>query len=181
MKFPESFKNFSKIKRRRIINSAIIKFIPAGMPVGLTIIFEIAGNIVNAIRIRTTEIIFFVKHKIIFFVIFKSPSKHTKKPPIKRAVYRDVGLYDLEAMSPTRSTVAGPDRIGNECPNNICKKSDSETINESFCIYKTSSFEFNRKVTPIILPTIIITGITRTNHCSPFKIKIFKVGTSLTE
>jgi len=85
MKFPESFKNFSKIKRRRIINSAIIKFIPAGMPVGLTIIFEIAGNIVNAIRIRTTEIIFFVKHKIIFFVIFKSPSKHTKKTAYQKS------------------------------------------------------------------------------------------------
>jgi len=45
-----------------------------------------------------------------------------------------------------------------------CKISESETTNESFCIYKTSSVGFNEKDIPIVLPTIIIMGINKTNH-----------------
>ena len=130
--FQKPLRIFSKRKRRIIIIRAIIKLIPAERPTGLIISFRMAGNIVNAIRIRTTEIMFFVKNVIKLFVILKIPSKHTQRLPTKRAVYKDDVVYDLEAMSPTRSTVAGPDKMGKECPNNTCKQSDSETIKESF-------------------------------------------------
>jgi hypothetical protein len=75
---------------------------------------------------------FLVKKVMSFFVIFNNPSKHTQKLPIKRDVYKEDALYDFDAISPTRRTVAGPDRIGKEWPNKICKKSDNETIKESF-------------------------------------------------
>jgi len=77
---------FSKKNSNINNNSAATILNSEGSPRGVRISFNIVGSIVKAIKINTTEIIFFVKIVTIFFVKFSNPRIHIKKLPISSAV-----------------------------------------------------------------------------------------------